>query len=781
MPKHTILFLAANPHGTSQLRLGEECAEIQRELKMAPHRDDFRFESRWAVSIDELMRHLMEADPSVIHFSGHGGGSAGLLFQDEQGRRQPVSARALAMMVEAAARRPRVIVLNACYSAAQAEALRSKVDCVVGMDGAIGDEAARAFAIRFYGALGNRRSVGNAVAQGVAALAAKQLPDELLPCCATRNGVEASKVFLEPFSASPRSREAPGAGARDALPPVHQDQNRFDALLCYESGEESVAVELATQLRNRGLNICLDVRESRPGAPRLDAILEALKRSNSCVVLIGRSAQSGRDKTAAETIVDWWRHDDFPFIPVLLPGAPDRSGLGAFLRLFTWVDLRAGTTDPEAIDRLVWGITGLRPAERQAKPPATEPHPDRAASARFHIETPKNGDFLFGPFNVSGTGPARTRVCVYYRSPDMKQPQLWGGTESDDTGRWEVLGPMEFVKMRPRPYELHAAGALSIVEDHLPSQAITVFYRDTISARRVARKLSLRHRFLEIGYELHTAFLEATKLKKGRQLLSRRLATSMEECAATAAAAGDEIAARLRELVARPPLDVRITIDRDRRVHLDPSTAWASYYAFPWVADPSSDANKLSSLRTAQNAWRLTSHVDQIPKAPFEQAYDAASTYLEVRHDGYRPEFVPLKHVRPRTFTVHILPVLHKRIAVLDFPCEDPDGRVSSLSQLIAQEIADAIESQPELGTFAYFSDTLGNASSMDFFEKLGRPPIEMGNEVLTLRDVQAVQAELESVDIGMVSGEGRHLLRKALDIQFLVRGSYRVFNHEEA
>jgi len=42
-----ILFLAANPEGTNPL-----------------HRDDFRFESRWAVGIDELMRHLMELDPT---------------------------------------------------------------------------------------------------------------------------------------------------------------------------------------------------------------------------------------------------------------------------------------------------------------------------------------------------------------------------------------------------------------------------------------------------------------------------------------------------------------------------------------------------------------------------------------------------------------------------------------------------------------------------------------------------------------------------------------------
>jgi hypothetical protein len=118
------------------------------------------------------------------------------MLQDAHARAQPVPDRALAMMVAAAACNARVVVLNACYSAMQAEALRAGIDCVIGMDGAVGDDAARAFAIRFYGALASRRSVGNAFAQGVAALAAKRLCDEVLPRCVTRDGVDADRVVL---------------------------------------------------------------------------------------------------------------------------------------------------------------------------------------------------------------------------------------------------------------------------------------------------------------------------------------------------------------------------------------------------------------------------------------------------------------------------------------------------------------------------------------------------------------------------------------------------------
>lgn len=203
---NVILFLAANPHNGNPLKLGDECAEIQRELQMAPHGDDFVLESRWAVGIDDFMRSLTELDPTVIHVSGHGGHGVGLMLQDGHGHAQPVPARGLAMMVETAARSARVVVLNACYSVELADALCTKVDCVVGMVGAVGDGAARAFATRFYGALGNRRSIGNAVAQGTAALAAKQLPDEEQPRCVTRDGIDARRVVLHPSARLVRRR-----------------------------------------------------------------------------------------------------------------------------------------------------------------------------------------------------------------------------------------------------------------------------------------------------------------------------------------------------------------------------------------------------------------------------------------------------------------------------------------------------------------------------------------------------------------------------------------------
>lgn len=187
---------------------------------MTTCRDDFEVRSKWAVSVDEMMRHLNELQPTIVHFSGHGGRGAdigvqdsqhrqspahrdigataesGIQLQDEHGEPQYVSARALTRMIRSASSSARLIVLNTCFGNDLADVLLGVVDCVVGMTGAIGDEAARSFAVGFYRALGNRSSVGNAVEQAVATLAAKRVPDERLPVCRTRDGVTADRIFL---------------------------------------------------------------------------------------------------------------------------------------------------------------------------------------------------------------------------------------------------------------------------------------------------------------------------------------------------------------------------------------------------------------------------------------------------------------------------------------------------------------------------------------------------------------------------------------------------------
>jgi hypothetical protein len=221
--KHTILFLAANPGGTDRLALDEEARAIQVELERSGFRDRFELVTRWAVRPLDLLRELRRIKPTVVHFSGHGASDAagehrpdsaprrdavdepgynggtpwhGLFFEGPDGRAQLVSTEALEETFAAAGTSVKLVVLSACYSEVQAQALLPHVGCVVGVSGSIRDDAARSFAIGFYGGLGDRESVAAAHKQGCAAIRLEGLHDSARPHLVIRADVDASKLVL---------------------------------------------------------------------------------------------------------------------------------------------------------------------------------------------------------------------------------------------------------------------------------------------------------------------------------------------------------------------------------------------------------------------------------------------------------------------------------------------------------------------------------------------------------------------------------------------------------
>jgi hypothetical protein len=153
-----ILILAANPKDTQKLRLDEEVREIQTALKLSKGREQFQIISEWAVRPDDVRRALLEYEPQIVHFSGHGTGERGLVLEDETGQVQLVSAGALARLFKLFAGKIQCVLLNACYSEVQADAIAQQIDYVMGMNQAIGDRAAIKFAVGFYDALGYGRS-----------------------------------------------------------------------------------------------------------------------------------------------------------------------------------------------------------------------------------------------------------------------------------------------------------------------------------------------------------------------------------------------------------------------------------------------------------------------------------------------------------------------------------------------------------------------------------------------------------------------------------------------
>lgn len=152
-----ILFLGANPKETDQLRLGQEARDIEEGIRRARQRNDYQFVTKWAVRTADLRRYLLDEYPQIVHFSGHGEGANGLVFEDNSGNTQLVEAQSLANLFSLFSNTIECVVLNACFSDVQADAIAQHIPFVVGMDNAIPDVTAVQFAVAFYEALASGR------------------------------------------------------------------------------------------------------------------------------------------------------------------------------------------------------------------------------------------------------------------------------------------------------------------------------------------------------------------------------------------------------------------------------------------------------------------------------------------------------------------------------------------------------------------------------------------------------------------------------------------------
>lgn len=204
-----ILVLAANPKNTSELRLGEEVREIDEGLRRSQHRDRFELSTKWAVRVRDVYRYMLDIQPQIVHFSGHGEGAAigeqkaaqtegfterkltpvtgteseaGLIFEDEAGQGKLVDSTSLANLFKLfASKGLECVLLNACYSETQAEAIQQHISYVIGMNQAIGDKAAITFAVAFYDALGAGESYEFAFELAKTALQLAGIPEDQTP------------------------------------------------------------------------------------------------------------------------------------------------------------------------------------------------------------------------------------------------------------------------------------------------------------------------------------------------------------------------------------------------------------------------------------------------------------------------------------------------------------------------------------------------------------------------------------------------------------------------
>jgi len=177
----SILLLSSDPSDATRLRIGEEFREIQNKLQLAQLRERFKLNLRMSVRPEDVSQSLLDLQPKIVHFSGHGLATGELCFEDKVGKSHPVSPDALAALFEQFSNQTKCVLLNACYSETQVIAIAQHIDYVIGMNQAIGDKAAIAFAVGFYQALGAGRTFKEAYKLGCVQIRVQSIPEHLTP------------------------------------------------------------------------------------------------------------------------------------------------------------------------------------------------------------------------------------------------------------------------------------------------------------------------------------------------------------------------------------------------------------------------------------------------------------------------------------------------------------------------------------------------------------------------------------------------------------------------
>jgi hypothetical protein len=160
--KRTVLVLMSNPRDTARLQLDEEYRAIEKAIIAGRLRDRLDLRPGLAVRHEDLRRHLLRHEPAVVHYSGHNSADAGIMLTDGLGNAAPIAPHTLTRLFAIVARSIQCVVLNACVTRPQAEAIATHVPCAVGMSRALLDSTAIRFSAAFYEAVAHGRSVGEA-------------------------------------------------------------------------------------------------------------------------------------------------------------------------------------------------------------------------------------------------------------------------------------------------------------------------------------------------------------------------------------------------------------------------------------------------------------------------------------------------------------------------------------------------------------------------------------------------------------------------------------------
>lgn len=389
-----ILILSANPKNTAKLRLDEEVREIQAGLERAKIRDQFEMITKWAVRPEDLRRALLDHQPEIVHFSGHGEGEKGLVLEDDNGQLQLVSTESLGRLFRLFQNTVECVLLNACYSEAQAEAIHQHINYVVGMNQAVGDRAAIKFAVGFYDALGAGRSYDDAYEFGRSAIDLENIPEYATPVLKSRKPSPAEPT-ISPLSPLPFP-----------LSPSHP-KRIFISYKRDSTPDESVALQVLQAL-SRQHQVFID-QTMLVGTHWAERIAVELCQADFLIVFLSsQSVHSEMVETEVRMAHDLAQlQGGHPAIlPVRLAyREPFQYPLSAYLNHINWAFWQGAEDTPHLISELTQAVSGgkLTIGEAQAKADLLQVHQPSQFPRPFASAQPVSLEMPEGTIDTEST------------------------------------------------------------------------------------------------------------------------------------------------------------------------------------------------------------------------------------------------------------------------------------------------------------------------------------------------------------------------------------------
>ncbi|MFN7514552.1 SUMF1/EgtB/PvdO family nonheme iron enzyme [Microcystis sp.] len=188
----------------------------------------------------------------------------------------------------------------------------------------------------------------------------------------------------------------------------------FDVFLCHNGQDKPEVKKIAETLKQQGLTPWLDEWELQPGLPWQRELEKQIQNIKSAAVFVGGSGIGPWQQMEIEAYLRRFVRNRCPVIPVLLSNAPEQPELPLFLEGMTWVDFRR--LSPKPMERLIWGITGIKPCSPLELTSENSKTPNKEEQIK-QILPVQSQTFTFETFTVNPNGkvsPPESKTARYY-------------------------------------------------------------------------------------------------------------------------------------------------------------------------------------------------------------------------------------------------------------------------------------------------------------------------------------------------------------------------------